>query len=474
MEAPLSLLHRHLLRATFGPFLFGLFVITFVLIIDILYRYVELFVSKGVPFPMATEVLILSLGHTFALSIPMAVLVGVLMGVGQLAADHEITALKASGVGLYQILMPLLGGALVIAIALTAYNHYVFPESNHRLANLIYDINHKRPMLEIREQMFTDLNDDLTIFVREKDDLTNRITGVVIIEKDGPGDPAPTMTTAERGMIIPLHDTDAMRIELEDGEIHELPDDTDLTRYSVTRFKRHHIHLTDMERDFRDSDRTSRGDREMNITQLLEAARLERENRDEAVVQNLAVADDLAERQWSLLDPERRDERAGRRNTLANSLPVQRRRALLKATRQEVARSRRAADFQDEVLQSYHARESRYMVEVHKKIAIPVACIVFVLVGLPMAVTTARSGRGVSMSLALVLYLVYYLFLVRGEHLADRGKIAPAIAMWSANVVLTCVGIVMLMRAVRDGAPLRLPFRHRHEDTDIRPPETTP
>jgi len=457
----LSLLHRHLLRATSGPFLFGLFVITFVLIIDILYRYVELFVSKGVPFGMATEVLILSLGHTFALSIPMSVLVGVLMGVGQLAADHEITALKASGVGLYQIIKPLLAGAVVVAMALTAYNHYVFPESNHRLANLIYDINHKRPMLEIREQMFTDLNDDLTIFVREKDDLTNRIAGVVIIEKDGPSDPAPTMTTAERGMIVPLHDSDAMRIELEDGEIHELPDDKDMTRYSVTRFKRHHIHLTDMERDYRESDRSSRGDREMNITQLLEAARKERTNRDDAVVQNLAVADDLTRRQWSMLDVDQRDERIGRRNALDTSLPDQRRRSLLKGTRQEAARAKRAASFQDEVLQSYLARENRYLVEVHKKVAIPVACIVFVLVGLPMAVTTARSGRGVSMSLALGLYLVYYLFLVRGENLADRGKLDPAIAMWTANVVLAAVGLLMLSRAVRDGAPPALPFRRR-------------
>lgn len=460
----MSLLHRHLLRATTGPFLFGLFVITFVLIIDILYRYVELFVSKGVPFSMATEVLLLSLGHTFALSIPMAVLVGVLMGVGQLAADHEMTAMKASGVSIYQVLRPLLAGAFVVTLALTAYNHYVFPESNHRLANLLYDINHKRPMLEIREQMFTDLNQDLTIFVKEKDDLTNRITGVVIIERDGPGDPAPSMTTAERGVIVPMHDTDAMRIELEDGEIHELPEDDDISRYSVTRFRRHHIHLADMERDFRDSDRTSRGDREMNVTQLLAAAADERENRDRAVVKNLEVGGEMAERHWSALFPEDRAERIGRRDERTRALPVQRRRSLLRGTVQEVARARRAADFQDDVLASYRARENRYLVEVHKKFAIPVACLVFVLVGLPMAVTTARSGRGVSMSLALALYLVYYLFLVGGEKMADRGRLDPALSMWTANVVLTAVGVVLLLRTVRDGAPLliTLPWKRRN------------
>lgn len=459
----MSLIHRHLLRATAGPFLFGFFVATFVLIIDILYRYVELFVSKGVPFSMATEVLLLSLGHTFALSVPMAVLIGVLMGVGQLAADSEITAMKASGVGLYQILRPLLAGALVVTLGMTAYNHYVFPKSNHRLANLLYDINHKRPMLEVREQMFTDLSQDLTIFVREKDDITNKITDVVIIERDGPGDPAPTVTTAERGTIVPLYDTDAMRIELEDGEIHEFPDREDLERYSVTRFGRHHLHLADMERDFRESNRKSRGDREMDLTQLLDAARQERENRETTIATNLATAADLAARQWRMLATETRAERIGRRNERTHSLPVQRRRSMVDATRSDVSRVKRTAGFQSEdVLRTYRARENRFLVEFHKKFAIPTACLVFVLLGLPMAVTTARSGKGVSLSLALLLYLVYYLFLIGGEKMADRGRVDPGLAMWAANVVLAAIGVPLLIRTEREGTPLRLrlPWRN--------------
>ena len=73
------LIYRHLLTSAAGPFFFGWFVITFLLMIDVLFRYVDLFVSKGVPFIMATKVLALSLGYTFALSIPMAVLIAILM-----------------------------------------------------------------------------------------------------------------------------------------------------------------------------------------------------------------------------------------------------------------------------------------------------------------------------------------------------------------------------------------------------------
>ena len=455
------LLQRHLLRATAGPFLFGFFVITFVLIIDILYRYVELFVSKGVPFAMATEVLLLSLGHTFALSIPMAVLIGVLMGVGQLAADHEITAMKASGVGLVTILKPLLGGALVVTLALTAYNHFIFPESNHRLANLLYDINHKRPMMEIREQMFTEVTELVTIFVKEKDERTGRVEGVVILEKENPGDPSPTMTTANWGLIVPHHQSDALLIELHDGEIHDLPDERDLSKYNVTRFVKHNLYLRDVEKDFGESSRSHRSDREMNLTDLLAAAGRETANIATTRSSTRRLTGDLAARQWALLDPARRTGMLGGDAAGPRPLPTVQRQGQFKATRQEVEKARRSATHQYQVGRSYLENRNRYMVEFHKKFAIPFACLVFVLLGLPMAVTTARSGRGISVSLALAFYLVYYLFLVGGEKLADRGRLDPLLAMWAANAILTLVSIPLLVRTVREASPFAVMRRPR-------------
>ncbi len=199
------LIYRHLIKTAAGPFFFGLFVITFLLMIQILYKFVDLFVSKGVPLWIATKVLFLSLGHTFALSVPMAVLISILMSVGQLAADHEITALKANGISLWAVLRPLLLMAAVVGIGLAAYNHYVFPESNHTLANLIYDINRQKPMLEIQEGQFTEMGEKMTIFVKHKDDLTGHIEDVSIFEKEKPDDLSPRLTTATWGTIIPDH-----------------------------------------------------------------------------------------------------------------------------------------------------------------------------------------------------------------------------------------------------------------------------
>ena len=455
------LIYKHLLRAVSGPFVFGFCVSTFVLMIQVLYRYIDLFVSKGVPFLMATEVLILSLGHTIALSIPMAVLIGVLMGIGQLAADHEITALKASGVGLYSVLAPLLVGAGLIALGMTAYNHYVFPESNHRLANLLYDINRKRPMIEIRAQMFTELNDKLTIHVHQKDDKTGRIRGVTIFEKENPNDVSPRLTTAEWGLIVPRHESDAMLIELHNGETHDFPDDDDPTKYQVIRFTQHNLYLKNIERDFQESNRTSRGDREMNLTDLQRAAAAERE-RQRGVLASIDTAlEQLLARQWRLLDATERLPLIGRADGFQGARHRAFRQAKLQATLQKVQLAASQARYQERIRGSYRAKENRYLVEFHKKFAIPCACLVFVLMGIPMAVTTARSGRGVSISLALVVYLVYYLFLVGGEKLADRGLLDPIWAMWMANITLAVIGVPIFLRTVRESTLFHFTLKPR-------------
>ena len=462
------LIYKHLLTNAAGPFFFGWFVITFLLMIDVLFRYVDLFVSKGVPFFLATKVLTLSLGYTFALSVPMAVLIAVLMSVGQLAADHEITAMKACGISLWSVLRPLMFGAVLITGTLMAYNHYVFPKSNHTLANLLYDINRKKPMLEIRENQFTTMSDRMSIFVAKKDDLTGEILDVKIFEKEQPGDLSPRLTIATRGRIVPDHETNSMLIELYDGEIHEVPDKEQPDKYQVTRFGQTNLYLENMERDFKESGREARGDREMDLNALKAAAAKEQEHQAKVGTRIVALTEDFIVKQLRGWEPARRDLFWGK--TTAPPAGPDRDAFLerkFRKTRTQISRIIEQSEHQSRLLESYQARENRYNVEFQKKFAIPVACMVFVLVGIPMAVTTSRSGKGVSVSLALAIFLIYYAFLMGGEKLADKGKMDPIVAMWSANALLLGLGIPMFIRAVRESSlfsianPIRFPFGNK-------------
>jgi lipopolysaccharide export system permease protein len=94
-------------------------------------------------------------------------------------------------------------------------------------------------------------------------------------------------------------------------------------------------------------------------------------------------------------------------------------------------------------------RADRYMVEVHKKWAISLACVSFVLIGMAMALRFPRGGMGLVIGGGLAAFSVYYVGLTAGEALADRGLLSPALSMWLPNIILTVVGIIGLIRVNR-------------------------
>jgi lipopolysaccharide export system permease protein len=114
---------------------------------------------------------------------------------------------------------------------------------------------------------------------------------------------------------------------------------------------------------------------------------------------------------------------------------------------------------------SFVKQIQRYKVEIHKKYSIPFACVVFVLVGSPLAIRMSRSGMNMAIGLSILFFLVYYVCLIGGEKLADRGFTTPFLAMWSPNLVFGALALVLLKKAASEQAmferPSFLRFRFR-------------
>ena len=96
-------------------------------------------------------------------------------------------------------------------------------------------------------------------------------------------------------------------------------------------------------------------------------------------------------------------------------------------------------------------RQASFEIEIHKKYALAVACIVFTLLGVPVAIRFPRGGIGLVIGMSLVVFTIYYIGLIGGEELGDRGVVSPFFAMWTANLLFAAVGLVGLALARRPG-----------------------
>jgi lipopolysaccharide export system permease protein len=153
-----KILHKYVLKEHFGPLVFALTALTSLLLLQYIAKRFGDLVGKGLPWSVIGEFLFLSLPLTIALSLPMAVLVSTLYAFSRLAAENEITAMKASGVSLRNVLTPVLFAAMGVTLFMVAFNDQILPRANHRLRTLQGDIAQKKPTFALREQVINEVS----------------------------------------------------------------------------------------------------------------------------------------------------------------------------------------------------------------------------------------------------------------------------------------------------------------------------
>jgi len=417
----LTTLSRYLLRQHLGPFFFGLTLIVFVLMIDAVLQVMDQVLSKGITLGQAGQLFLFNLAWILALAVPMAVLIAVLMVFGRLAVDCELIAAKASGVGFAQLTRPLLLAALLLAGLMVIFNDRVLPDWNHRARNLAADLQRRKAALVLKEKegAFIHGLGNYSLLVHKVDEAANLLYGITVLDSGGQG--PPSSLRAATGELSIYDGGRYVRLTLGEGEFLRY-DEGDPGRLLQGSFSRQVVHVEDHLRALTPYQSSYRSDREMDLAALYRAAQGERQRQADArrlmdsTLQILAAFPDTA-----ALDSAGRAQQAAR---------------FLKKQQGLWEHSGEAAD--------------AFWVEIHKKFSIPVACVVFVLLGAPLGALLRRRGAAVSVGISLVFFWAYWMFLIGGEELADRGLLPPSLAMWAPNLFFGVLGLALFYWAACD------------------------
>jgi len=322
---------------------------------------------------------------------------------------------------------------------MVAYNQFVLPEGNHRLRNRLFEIHLLRPALLIKPNTFADISDRYTIFFRNKDDRTGELQDVVLYQRQGRGDTSPDVVVAKRGHLETLG-PDRIRLDLFNGEMHRIPDQTDPMAYNRTRFNRQTFMVNLDEGGNPRSQRRRRSEREMDLHMLSRAIAEQDSLRERKRGEAITALRDVIDAAWLEASAESSPVLPAGQTLLDEY------RRWLSLTESRV----RSLALNHQVAESHRVKAGKFEVEWHKKFSIPFACTVFVLIGMPLAVVSARGGRGVSVGMSIGAFFLYYVLLSTGEKLADRGIAPPWIAMWLPNIVLGIGGAILLRQSVHE------------------------
>lgn len=451
-------LSTYALREHFGPFAFALTVFTFIMLMNQVARQFQNLAGKGLGAEVIVQVFVLSIPLSVAITIPMAVLVATMAAFGRLAGDNEITAIQANGVAFHQLLAPTLGAALALTLFTFWFNDHVLPESNHRLSQLMMEIQRAKPTVVLQEKRIVDPTGlgEYRILPDHIDRTTNMMYGVRIFDTTDLQIQRTILADSGR-MDYTLGGEDAV-LTLWHGTIHNR-NVSNLGEYERLTFVQQMLVLegvgTKIERAAEMAG--MRSDREMNLATLMEnvraeeekirAARRELERATERHV--MALFDDTLA--VASIDSTAALERI---DSLAPAIVEERDLGFERALDEQRYRVSMVDRLNEGI--DYAARQrNKFLVEYHKKYAIPVACFVFVLIGAPVGVRARRGGLGFAMGMSTLVFVFYYLALTGGENLADRRLLPPWLGMWISNIVFFAFGAWLLRRTARETASRR-------------------
>jgi len=468
----MNIMSRYIIKEHIGPFFYSLSVIMFILLMNFIVKFIGHIFGKGIPVLTIFKLIGMNLAWMIALAVPMATLIAVLMAFGRFSADNEITILKSSGISIYRIIRPSLLLGVTLTLFMIYFSDQVLPDLNHQARILMQSIKRKKPTLQMEEHIFHEIGQfaflveyienplqdellDLQSLLGP--DYTNlegqdRLRNITIFDRSA-SDKTVTIV-ANEGYMVYNRERKSFIFTLFDGEFHEIQKDK-REEYQRSTFTRHLVYIPAEDFEFEERSDSYRSDRELNINKMnekIEAARGKALDQTAKITKSLnenftsintLVGKMIADSAIAILDT------AALARISADQSKW--RSAKMRAERQAERYYRRMRTNQSMLL-NHTKTINKFAVEIHKKLSIPFASIVFVLVGAPLGIMARRGNMGVATSLSIGFFLLFWIFLIGGEDLADRKIMPPALAMWAPNIIVGTAGLYLTWKAVKETA----------------------
>jgi LPS export ABC transporter permease LptG/LPS export ABC transporter permease LptF len=366
----MRILTRYILGEVVSHALIGAAVFTFVLFTRDLGRILELVVRNSAPLPSVAEVFFFTVPVALTYTIPMGVLVGILIGLSRLAADSEITAMRASGLGVWTFLR-VISIFVVIAWLLALGNSvYLAPRSLAALGQLENNLKSSQASFEVQPRVFYEGFPKIILYVQDVKAMSGGALwkGVFLADLSDPA--APRISLARQGLLV-SQGTDRLDLHLIDGSTHEIPDPKNPDQYQISTFQTTDIPLQiPAAQNSQEHEPTSLS--EVKFDDLLRSAR----------------SGDATNRRWNLI-------------------------------------------------------------EYNRRLALPTACIVLALVGIPLGLSSKKGGKSSGFVLTILLVFVYYSISLIGVSFAKQGHLSPAAGVWLADFMFLVGGVFLLWQSER-------------------------
>ena len=455
-------LDKLIFKSFIGPFIITFFIAFFVLMMQILWKYIDDLVGKGLDFITISQFLWYASASLLTLAMPIAILISSIMTFGNLGESFELVAIKSSGISLLRFMRPLIFFAILLSYITFLFANYVIPYATLKFKTLYSDIYFKKPAFDLKEGVFFTHIPNYAIKIGKKDADGKTIHNVLIYEQGNILQD--NCICAETGIMKISDDKNFLEFNLENGYRYQEkgnPYDsaTEFIRLGFKNFKKL-FDLSVLQKQTT-PDSVFKGN-----YQMLSARQLNK-NIDSLV----RIEDSLSKKAnfYFTNNLHYTAEKDSKWITAAKTtLPADNRlfpdSLIMKINDRSITIAnelKNSLQFSTGELESKEKDIRLHRIEWHRKFSLSLACLILFFIGAPLGSIIRKGGIGMPLVVAIIFFLIFHLLNMFGEKFVKESILPPYIGMWLAVIVLTPVGIFLTYKAMHDSQIFSKEFYYR-------------
>ena len=455
-------LDKLIFKSFVGPFIITFFIAFFVLMMQILWKYIDDLVGKGLDFITIGQFLWYASASLLTLAMPIAILISSIMTFGNLGESFELVAIKSSGISLLRFMRPLIFFAILLSYITFLFANYVIPFATLKFKTLYSDIYYKKPAFDLKEGVFFTHIPNYAIKVGKKDADGKTIHNVLIYEQGNAWQD--NCIIAEKGVMKISDDKNFLEFNLENGYRYQErgnPYDTatEFIRLGFKDFKKF-FDLSILQKQST-PDSVFKGN-----YQMLSARQLSK-NIDSLSKINDSISKKMNISYSNILhytsEPDSSWKKAAKAPLPANTklIPDSLQRSINERALSIVNEIKNTMLFSSGDLEQKEKDIRFHKIEWHRKFSLSLACLILFFIGAPLGSIIRKGGIGMPLVVAIIFFLIFHLLNMFGEKFVKENILPPYIGMWLAVIVLIPVGIFLTYKAMHDSQLFSKEFYYR-------------
>ncbi|HBR12550.1 MAG TPA: YjgP/YjgQ family permease [Chryseobacterium sp.] len=450
-------LDQYIIKTFFGPFLFIFSVLFFIFIVNIIWTQMGQLAGKGLTYWEITKFLFYLGISVVSMVLPLTILLSSIMTFGDFGERYELAAMKAAGISLVRVMMPLFITVSILAGILFLFSNNVIPDFQRKAKNMMFNIISSKPAINFTPGVFIDQISGYSVkFDKIQGENGEKLEGVFLHKNASTYDDQQTII-AKRGKFAPAVDRNYLKLILYDGYVYT---DNVSNKSYEERLKQPNqsVKFDSLVNHFDISELINNGIENEKITDDYRfqtygevAKTLEKNRKDNVTIMGSVSSPIISQTNnyVQYIDKTKTKEKVTQPYKI-DTLKKPKKLEVLWGAYNKIESLKAAVTSNQGAIDDLVKQHNKIVIYQQRIISYSFTCIIFFLIGASLGSIIRKGGMGLPVIIAIVIFIIFYILNLSVENLSWKGSLNPYLATWIPNIVLFPFSIWLTYKALTD------------------------